>query len=833
MFKKLFSLLFLLACLSTGVFAQNTSANSVAFTPYAVGTLPPASSNNGRTFRITDGTTGTDCTTGGGSGTVFCTSNGTTYISTPYTVGTGAVVAAAQYSLGCYLSSGTVASVSGCLNIATDSSGDLIVSSSGAALTQTEIADPGAPGTSKGSLYENNAYHRWMKYDNNSGPLAIGTWNITTAGGLNVGAQTAINGIYTESACAGNTTTPGFFTEDASGNCSWTAITSITNVVYTNQSNVFTSSGALNLGLATSFIVPKSASAIAVASGQIVFDTTANSYHGFVGGADAQFAAEAAAIANNIIPKSCNSNTALLCASGMSDSGTAISVGTESFSAGASNLTTINTCNDTSGSGTAQVCSTSVSFTPTSGSCITYSTTTQNSGTGLTVNVNSLGAKSVAKWLGTTTLAAGDVPAGQAVLMCYSGTVWNLTTIGNAPSGGGTLAESSLTGSTAQTTITETGIGHEITRAGVETANLTYPYVIQNTNTTTNTSGALGINTAGVGGTGQVPLIVNETVAAGDFADFYTLGTFTNGVFSTSGSTKVASIAANGTLTTNGNLIFSGSASPTISTTTSNQSLTIAPNGTGPVIFNAGTATNPTQQAAGSASNTGDVFATTAHLWSSAGTAIAGWDANGQVVGDGKAYIFSQSATANGTVGAELSIVGTGSTEAMTTNGGTSTNLLLLPGNGCKITGPVTLSGTTAVVCSWTTLPNSAQTWAWQCHGSYNITGGTTPGLTLQMNASQAPTSETGNAVVGSLTASGAVTQTFQTGSSTSTSSGVQTIFADSPTVAITTVTNAPWETSGTIQASATSGTFAIQAVLSGTGTPAGAINAGSTCLLY
>ena len=106
----------------------------------------------------------------------------------------------------------------------------------------------------------------------------------------------------------------------------------------------------------------------------------------------------------------------------------------------------IPTCSDTSGSGTAQSCTTSPSFTPVAGSAIVYTTTTANSGTGLTLNVNSLGAKSVAKWQSTTTLAAGDIAANKQVLMTYDGTNWETTTIGNAPSGGG--------GSGAMTNIT-------------------------------------------------------------------------------------------------------------------------------------------------------------------------------------------------------------------------------------------------------------------------------------------------------------------------------------------------------------------------------------------
>jgi len=95
-------------------------------------------------------------------------------------------------------------------------------------------------------------------------------------------------------------------------------------------------------------------------------------------------------------------------------------------------------CADSSGSGTAQSCTTSPSFTPVAGDHIIYTTTTANTGTGLTLNVNGLGAKSVSKWAGSsTTLAANDVLAGKQVLATYDGTTWELSTIGNAPSGGG------------------------------------------------------------------------------------------------------------------------------------------------------------------------------------------------------------------------------------------------------------------------------------------------------------------------------------------------------------------------------------------------------------
>jgi hypothetical protein len=97
-------------------------------------------------------------------------------------------------------------------------------------------------------------------------------------------------------------------------------------------------------------------------------------------------------------------------------------------------------CADSSASGTAQTCTTSPSFTPAANSCVVYTSTTANSGAGLTLNVNALGAKSVAKWLGSTTLVAGDVAANSPQIACYNGTVWNLSTIGNAPGAGGTPA---------------------------------------------------------------------------------------------------------------------------------------------------------------------------------------------------------------------------------------------------------------------------------------------------------------------------------------------------------------------------------------------------------
>lgn len=103
----------------------------------------------------------------------------------------------------------------------------------------------------------------------------------------------------------------------------------------------------------------------------------------------------------------------------------------------AGGLSSILLCADTSGSGTAQSCTTSPSFTVQTNDCVNYTTTTANTGTSLTVNVNSLGATSVAKWQNSTTLAANDIRANTNVRMCYDGSNWEISPIGNAPSGGG------------------------------------------------------------------------------------------------------------------------------------------------------------------------------------------------------------------------------------------------------------------------------------------------------------------------------------------------------------------------------------------------------------
>lgn len=150
----------------------------------------------------------------------------------------------------------------------------------------------------------------------------------------------------------------------------------------------------------------------------------------------------------------------------------------------------------------------------------------------------------------------------------------------------------------------------------------------------------------------------------------------------------------------------------------------------------------------------------------------------------------------------------------------------LIRWNTCKPTSNITLSTSATTICTWS-LPNVALTWSWECNGIYSITAGTTPTFSLGMNASQTPTSETGSAQIDTNGSGSSLVATNAT--ATSASSGNQNILTGA---SVTTVTNAQFTTYGTLQPSATAGTFAITGTLGGT-TPAGTVNVGTSCTLY
>jgi hypothetical protein len=112
---------------------------------------------------------------------------------------------------------------------------------------------------------------------------------------------------------------------------------------------------------------------------------------------------------------------------------------------------------------------------------------------------------------------------------------------------GVSMAENLLTGAAAAGTITEGGSTFSVTRAGVSTANLTAPWVFQNTNSTNNnTSITLGITSPGTS-TGQTTLNINGATTGGDLTDWGTGGTWTAGVLS--GQTNVAKVGITGGFT--------------------------------------------------------------------------------------------------------------------------------------------------------------------------------------------------------------------------------------------------------------------------------------------
>ncbi len=110
-----------------------------------------------------------------------------------------------------------------------------------------------------------------------------------------------------------------------------------------------------------------------------------------------------------------------------------------------------------------------------------------------------------------------------------------------------TIPLDKIAGATARATATESAPNDNYTFDGIETATGAYPFVIQNRSGSNNTSGALIINTGGTG-TAQIPLLINETTAAGNFVDFINGGSVTNG--SASGGTLEFSISAGGKITT-------------------------------------------------------------------------------------------------------------------------------------------------------------------------------------------------------------------------------------------------------------------------------------------
>jgi hypothetical protein len=283
------------------------------------------------------------------------------------------------------------------------------------------------------------------------------------------------------------------------------------------------------------------------------------------------------------------------------------------------------------------------------------------------------------------------------------------------------------------------------------------------------------------------------------------------------GFTFSAGIATVGTTGTTGQLCLAGTtAGVTACITTLAGGLTL--------VFPTGTTTNPGQNYVSNNSNSGWIGNGAGGVeWISSGSASALIGAAGYATVNGDAYAFNRAGSRE--LGLDDESASTGGV-VLGVGGSSNGNEagFIRSANPCAPTSAVTLSGTTAVICSWT-LPAVAKTWRWQCQGQYAITAGTTPGLTLQMNTAAGASTESGVAKIDT------TTSTWTSSANTSASTGAQTITAGGSVG--TTIANGEWITSGFTTVTSSATTFAIQGILSGTGSPAGTILVGSTCLLY
>lgn len=387
----------------------------------------------------------------------------------------------------------------------------------------------------------------------------------------------------------------------------------------------------------------------------------------------------------------------------------------------------------------------------------------------------------------------------------------NLTGV-NIGAATGTLIQDNITGHTITGSSTEKAQTYSVGHGLNPSWDSTSPAVGHGSASFTvlgSTSGSCPLTASATGGTINL-CSTNATVTSAG------LGTFVGGLSAGAG------------------LVFSGAsgAATTISTSTTNADLFLAPNGTGRVVGPVGSTTtcgfcfsgNLTTGISISASNILGLISNAVEVAHVTG---------GIAIGDAASFKWSQTGSSGGTVGVAIAAIGSGGTEGVTVAGTSTPELLLLgtgntpaSGDGCKLPAAgvtMSVSGTAVPFCTWT-LPNSAQTWSWQCRGTYTTTTASDT-FTVGVNPAQAPASSSrGEAMIYSTT-----TGTATSGGAAFTTSGGTPIFAG---ISVSSVTDVPFEFHGTIFGPATSGTFSLTGTLTGT-SPSGTVNAGTTCILY
>jgi hypothetical protein len=367
--------------------------------------------------------------------------------------------------------------------------------------------------------------------------------------------------------------------------------------------------------------------------------------------------------------------------------------------------------------------------------------------------------------------------------------------------------------------------------------NLYHRWMLYNNNVGPKAIGTWMVTSAGgfqIGGASAINGIFTESLVSGNSSG---VGVFTEnasgvGAFIPTTNSAVTEIAGdNGTnFVLDKGLQFTGAAgaATTLSTSTANAGITIAPNGTGPVTLNAGVAANPSLQWVGFATNTG-IWSSAANtlVWQSTGNNVAAFLSTGFGIANTRVFGVSSTNAANGALTLGFSAQGSGAgTQVMALGNGTAADEtgLLRSANICRISADVTLSTSATNICSFT-LPNVTKVWAVKCNIGWAVTAGTTPTIAFGVNASQTPAGTTN--IFGNILTTNANVGTE--GSAALSASGAVNVLT-SPTLT-TSATLFQATLFGTLNASATTGTFAITST--GTGASfAGAVKAGSTCEL-
>lgn len=362
-------------------------------------------------------------------------------------------------------------------------------------------------------------------------------------------------------------------------------------------------------------------------------------------------------------------------------------------------------CADTSSSATTYTCSTGISLTAyATGQCFSFYSINQNNSGASTLNVDGIAAKSLVKWQGTA-LAASDLKANSSQKVCYDGTNLEVSSIGNAPSGGtvpinnvisatgaiATIADGNnpLTINCAQTTASQACATFGETTAATQTTDAE----LQVSTLTTSGAAALQITqgAAGPSATAAPPIINVAAAAAGGAATAsvngstgagYTLptgagsaGGATTGNGGAGGSftiTEGAGGAAGGTATNNG-----GNGGGWSLTTGAGGN-----GGTGAATAGSGGPVTFTMGAPGTNSATGTAGAV--GLFNVTGNAPAS-TANATGVNAGS--LFSVSGVTGGASSNAAGTAGTGSSPSITAgNGGAGTGTNAVGGAGGAFT---------------------------------------------------------------------------------------------------------------------------------------------------